>query len=92
MRCSKCGNTISGDYLIKDRTNFLHRGNETDEHYIYHRECSPVSTVWLKFDEDAIEYSRALAEREIKRKECLSFISEKGFSLDELIETEATHE
>ena len=37
---------------IKERSNFKHRGNETDETYCYNRNTSPekYSKVWKKWD------------------------------------------
>jgi len=84
MRCHKCKKKIEGDFLIKDRKNFLHRGNETDERYLYHRECSSHKGAWKKFDrlmrEKEEEY-KLMEERDKKVKE---LIEKYGIDEDDL--------
>ena len=91
MKCSnkKCGKTIRSDsyYLIKERTNFKHRGNETDECYIYHRDCSPVTNVWKAHDKELREQEKSFKIREAKRLELVAEINEWEFDNEDLFES-----
>ena len=51
-KCSNSGEPIEDELLIVERSNFKHRGNETDETYCYNRNTSPekYSKVWNKWD------------------------------------------
>lgn len=51
--CSNSGEKIEEEFLVIDRKNFKHRGNETDECFVYNRETSPekYKKVWEKWDE-----------------------------------------
>jgi|SRR5690625_2102066 len=86
MKCYKCKKTIKGDYLIRDRQNFKHRGNETDERYIYHRECSNNKSVWENFDKEQIERENELKLYEKRKKEVLDLIEKYGFDADDLFD------
>lgn len=50
MTCWKCKEKISGDYLVEEKSNFMLRGNEHDECFIFHRQCSSDNVEWFKFD------------------------------------------
>jgi hypothetical protein len=41
--CHKCKKRIHGNSncVLRERKNLRHRGNETDEAYLYHVKCSP---------------------------------------------------
>lgn len=39
-KCSKCNGKLWDRYLMIIRTNFKHRGNETDEVNVYHKKCT----------------------------------------------------
>lgn len=68
MTCDKCGRKIRKNsyYLILDRTNFKHRGNETDERYLFHRDCSPVKQVWENHDRELVNSKKRAEEREAR--------------------------
>jgi len=60
--CHKCNKKIKGTYLRELRTNFKHRGNETDYAYFYHKSCKPNHKIWD-------EHKRALEQIKIKEYE-----------------------
>lgn len=86
MKCHKCKKTIKGNYLIRDRQNFKHRGNETDERYLYHRDCSNNKSVWEKFDAEQIERKNELKLYNKRKKEVLGLIKKYGFDADDLFD------
>jgi hypothetical protein len=88
MKCDKCEEEIEGFYLIRDRTNFKHRGNETDERYIYHEKCSPTGTSrhWDNYRESCAEEEKKEAKREIKRLELIKDIRKWGFDEEDLFD------
>lgn len=86
MKCHKCKKTIKGNYLIRDRQNFKHRGNETDERYLYHRDCSNNKSVWEKFDKEQIERKNELKLYNKRKKEVLDLIEKYGFDADDLFD------
>lgn len=51
-KCSNSGEPIEDELLIVERSNFKHRGNETDETYCYNRSSTPEKymKVWKKWD------------------------------------------
>lgn len=53
FKCKNSGEKIEEEFLVIDRTNFKHRGNETDECFVYNRKTSPerYKKVWQKWDE-----------------------------------------
>jgi hypothetical protein len=46
-KCHKCKKRIRGNSncVLRERTNWKHRGNETDEAYLYHFKCSPKKNI-----------------------------------------------
>lgn len=52
FKCDKSGRELEAEYLLISRTNFRHRGNETDELYKYNRDSTPVEymSVWESWD------------------------------------------
>lgn len=50
MICHRCKGKIQGDYLIQNRYCLSRRGNEHDEAYLFHRECSSGNKKWAEFD------------------------------------------
>ncbi len=79
MICNKCKEKIEGDYLIQDRTNFILRGNENDECYIFHRKCSEENAAWKKFDKDRLDKISQI-------KEVKNLIEKYGLSADDLFD------
>ena|SRR5699024_81685 len=53
FKCDKSGEKLEEECLLVSRTNFKHRGNETDELYKYNRETTPseYASVWEEWDE-----------------------------------------
>lgn len=53
FKCKNSGEKIEEEFLVIERTNFKHRGNETDECFVYNRSSSPQRyiKVWEKWDE-----------------------------------------
>lgn len=53
FKCGNSGEKIEDEFLVINRTNFKHRGNETDECFVYNRSTSPEKylKVWIKWDE-----------------------------------------
>ena len=53
FKCKNSQEPIEDEFLVIERTNFKHRGNETDEIFVYNRKTSPelYLKVWLKWDE-----------------------------------------
>jgi hypothetical protein len=86
MKCHRCKDTIEGNYLIRDRTNFKHRGNETDERYLYHRECSDNKTVWEDFDKTEVELANYINLKETQKKEVLDLIKKYELEVDDLFD------
>lgn len=87
MICSRCGEKIdSGDYLIRERKNFHHRGNETDETYIYHRECSKEYKIWEEHDKKTEQSHAEASKREAKWKQLIAQIEEWNFTEEELFQ------
>lgn len=52
-KCDNSGKKLEPECLFVSRTNFKHRGNETDELYMYNRESTPnkYAHVWEEWDE-----------------------------------------
>jgi hypothetical protein len=88
MICSKCGNKIENElYLRRERTNFKHRGNETDEVYLYHKDCKigkKFSKMWETHDKKVKDEETAYNKRETKRLELITEISAWGFDENDL--------
>jgi len=88
MICATCGKKIeSGLYLRRDRTNFKHRGNETDEVYLYHRECKKgkkFDKMWGTHEKEVEAKKEALTKRNAKLVELRKEISACGFDEDDL--------
>jgi len=86
MKCSKCEEKIKSNnwFLIRNRANWKHRGNETDECYIYHRNCSSVTEIWDKHDIKLKANKIATKKREAKLIELANEIAKLGFTCDEL--------
>lgn len=86
MICARCQNEISGYYLIQDRFNYMLRGNENDECYLFHRECSEENKEWIKFDKEQKEIiaNQKLIESHIK--EVKELIQLYGLTADQLFE------
>lgn len=86
MICDKCGKKIVGYYLIKDRTNYMLRGNENDERYLFHRRCSEENKKWVEFDREQKEMiaNQKLIESQIK--EVKELIQLYGLTADQLFE------
>jgi len=53
FKCEKSGKKLEEESLFITRTNFKHRGNETDELKCYNRAHSPkkYEKVWMDWDE-----------------------------------------
>lgn len=53
FKCDKSGRNLEAECLLVSRTNFRHRGNETDELYKYNRATTPseYKIVWEEWDE-----------------------------------------
>lgn len=88
MICSKCGNKIKNEhYLILERTNFMHRGNETDEVYLYHKKCvtgKKLSKVWETHEKRVEAEKEAMRKRNSKIHELRKEISEWGLHKNDL--------
>ncbi len=78
MICHKCKEEIKGDYLIQERSNFLLRGNENDECYIFHRKCSEDNIKWKEFDEENIANEKAMEVKNAQIKEVNDLIAKYG--------------
>ena len=52
FKCKNSGEKIEEEFLVIERRNFKHRGNETDESFCYNRSSSPQHyiKVWEKWD------------------------------------------
>jgi len=88
MKCHKCKKSIRGNYLIQDRSNNRHRGNETDERYLYHRKCSSDNNVWKVLD---IEQKQAKYNEKLRRehiKEVSTLIEKYELDVDDLFDIE----
>ena len=83
MICDKCGKKIRGLYLIRDRTNFKHRGNETDERYIYHRECRK-NKAWDEYEKNKEEAKRKENEYNKNVRVVLDLMKEKKLCINDL--------
>ena len=88
MKCHKCKKTIQGNYLIRDKQNFMHRGNETDERYLYHRNCSNNKSIWENFDREEAERKDKLKLRQKQKKEVMALINKYGFEADDLFDVD----
>jgi hypothetical protein len=86
MICHKCKEKIEGNYLIQDRTNFMLRGNEHDERYLFHRECSENNSKWAEFDKEQKDYKDAKIVRQNQIKEVKILISKYKLEADDLFE------
>lgn len=67
FKCEKSGNPLEEESLFVLRTNFKHRGNETDELVCYNRNSTPEKyrKVWHKWDlekDDKKEEIRQIAK------------------------------
>jgi len=82
--CDKCGKKIRSLYLRKLRTNFKHRGNETDETYFYHKSCKLNHKIW---DEHKREIEQIkIKEYEYKKKleEVIDLMEKNNISISDL--------
>ena len=66
FKCDASGKKLEAECLMISRTNFKHRGNETDELYKYNRYSTPdeYASVWEEWDKikaDKIEEIKAIA-------------------------------
>ena len=54
FRCEKSGETLDREALFIKKTNFKHRGNETDELICYNRDSTPEKFlhVWKEWDDN----------------------------------------
>jgi hypothetical protein len=86
MICHSCKTKIKGNYLIQDRTNFMLRGNEYDERYLFHRKCSETNSKWAEFDKEQKDNKKAQITRENQIKEVKSLIEKYGLDADDLFE------
>lgn len=84
MICHKCKAKISGDYLIQDRSNFLLRGNEHDERYLFHRKCSDDNEKWIEHDLCIKEQSKLANKRAKQISQVKALIEKYGLSQEEL--------
>lgn len=52
FKCKESGKKLEAESLFVSKTNFKHRGNETDELYFYNRESTPdkYMSVWDEWD------------------------------------------
>lgn len=64
--------------MIQDRTNYLLRGNENDECYIFHRKCSEDNVKWKEFDKENIANENARKVKEAQIKEVNDLIEKYG--------------
>jgi len=83
--CDTCGKMIHGNslFLVRERSNFKHRGNETDEVYYYHKECrtsKKLKKLWGNYYKKLKEEKELENKREIKRKELIHDINLWGFN------------
>ena len=88
MTCHKCKEKIEGDYLIQNRSNWMHRGNETDECYLFHRKCSESNKAWEKKKKKQKEHQEANLIRENQIKEVKSLMRKYGLDADDLFDTD----
>ncbi len=84
MICDKCQRKITGNYLIQDRTNYMLRGNEHDERYLFHRECSEDNVKWAEFDTNKKEEKQAYKIRNKQIKAVKDLI--KKYNLQDVFE------
>lgn len=84
MKCVRCKGDIVGDYLIRDRRNFLHRGKETDERFLFHRGCFPSHPKWKEHKTQQALMGEFKIERDKAMVTVKLLINEWGFSQDEL--------
>ena len=84
MICDKCKKKIRGNYLIQDRTNYMLRGNEHDERYLFHRGCSEDNVKWAEFDKELKEEKQANKVRNKQIKEVKDLIEK--YDLKDLFE------
>jgi hypothetical protein len=78
FKCKGSGKKLNAESLFVSRTNFKHRGNETDELYFYNRDSTPDKyiSVWEEWDnakrdkiEEIMEIAREYNIRVNIRKE-----------------------
>jgi len=69
MICHNCKKKIKGSYLIIDRTNYMMRGNENDERYLFHRNCSQNNIEWIKFDAEHKKHKKYLKTKRRNKME-----------------------
>lgn len=86
MICHKCKKKINGDYLIQDRSNFMLRGNEHDERYLFHRKCSESNGKWDEFDKEQKDYKEGQIIREGRIKEVKLLIDKYKLDAGDLFE------
>ncbi|HRW21707.1 MAG TPA: hypothetical protein P5509_07025 [Bacteroidales bacterium] len=88
MICATCGGKIENElYLMRDRVNFKHRGNETDEVYLYHKNCKTgkkFTKMWETHEKEVNAEKEALTKRNAKLVELRNEISAWGFNEDDL--------
>jgi len=84
MECVRCKLPIVGYYLIRERKNFLHRGNETEQQFLFHRGCNPSHPMWKEFDKLQELNEKTKVERDKVLDGLHRTINEWGFSQDEL--------
>lgn len=88
MICHKCKGKISGDYLIQDRSNYLLRGNEHDERYLFHRKCSDDNEKWIENDLLVKEQNKMGRQRAKQVSQVKTLIEKFGLSANELFDDE----
>ena len=84
MICYVCKKKIKGYYLIQDRSNYLLRGNEYDETYLFHRKCSETNNKWAEFDKEQKDYKKAQITKKAQIKEVKVLIEKYGLEVNDL--------
>jgi len=87
MICHKCEEKIKGN-LIQDRSNFMLRGNEHDERYLFHRKCSEENEKWGEFDKEQKENKEAQKQRDSQIEEVKSLIEKYELEVGDLFEVD----
>ncbi len=68
FKCNVSNQELEAEFLVLCRTNFKHRGNETDETFFYNRKFTPPQflSVWEKWDKlrtSKIEKIKSIADK-----------------------------
>ena len=88
MICRTCEEKIEGYYLLQDRTNYILRGNEHDEVYLYCRKCSESNdqgiNKWSEFDKEQKTIREFRIIKESKINEVKKIIEKYGFDPDDI--------